>query len=154
MDKNMETTIYDNFKIICCAMIHTPKLTRGTSLRNVWSVIKSLDSFLYHLLLCQTVVRVHTVCSTVCIECSCEHFYSVLQDHQLVCAAWFRLRSHYPKAIYSIDHYQMAFLLWLQKNIFTSPEHAYKMLHWTKEEQEWFRLMPLTYSHLWTFSGS
>lgn len=65
---------------------------------------------------------------TVTVYCSIVSWWTL---------SWFCLQSCYPKAIYSTDHYQTqrAFVLWLPKNIFTSPEHAYKMLHWTKEEQ-------------------
>ena len=58
-----------------------------------------------------------------------------------------------PKAIYSTDHYQTqrTWVLWLQKNIFTSLEHSYKMLHCTKDGQQWFTLIPSV--HIWPFSG-
>lgn len=141
----------NNLWQLCCVMIHTPKFTIVWEMSEV--CLNRLWLFISFFAVSNSKL---SLSSTVCVECSYECFYSVLQDHQLVCTAWFPLRSHYPKAIYSIDHYQTqrAFLLWLQKNIFTSPEHAYKMLHWTKEEQEWFRPMPLTYGHLWPFSGN
>lgn len=72
---------------------------------------------------------------------------------QLLLDAFSFLKS-LPKAIYSADHYQTqrAWVLWLQKNIFTSLDYSYKKLHWTKDGQQGFTL--IAYVHLGPFSGS
>lgn len=106
-------------------------------LRNVQSRIQCLFfvSFLNHLLLWRTQQMWNYTITRHSWSFNCSH----CMKHKMR-TAFVSSPKSLPKAIYSTDHYQTqrAWLLWLQKNIFTPAEHTYQILHWAKEEQELF----------------
>lgn len=107
-------------------------------------------------------VRVHTVSDIVCMVIVCELVLCAarasagLDVWSTKCTRpWLLLRSCYQKQYIpqTITRRKEPDCYGYRKNIFTSPERTYKMLHWTKDEREWSRLIPLVYRHIWPFSG-